>query len=98
MKAAGPLFRQAVLTVLVLLIVFFTPPLTANAAPTLHALLVILDADAELSDQARINKERMEDFLNNVKATLAYKKADCNVNIDHLLSSANHPKKKGNRR
>ena len=77
---------------LIFVFVFISPPIQAEAR-TLHALLIIMDADRTLSEQSQVNQQRMEDFLNNVEASLAYKKVDCDVRIDHLLSSANAPEK-----
>lgn len=79
-------------TLLIFAVVLTAPPIQAEAR-TLHALLIIMDADRTLSEQSQVNQQRIEKFLNNVEASLAYKKVDCNVRIDHLLSSANVPEK-----
>ena len=77
---------------LIFAVVFTSLPIQAEAR-TLHALLIIMDADRTLSEQSQVNQQQMEDFLNNVEASLAYKKVDCAVKIDSLTSSANSPKK-----
>lgn len=79
-------------TLLIFAVVSASAPVQAEAR-TLHALLIIMDADRTLSEQSQMNQQRMEDFLNNIKASLAYKKVDCAVKIDTLLSSADHPQK-----
>ena len=84
---------SGVLRVLSIFAVVFTSSLVVAEARTFHALLIIMDADRTLSEQAQVNQQRMEEFLNNIEASLAHKKVDCAVKIDLLASSAEHPEK-----
>lgn len=70
---------------IVLLFAFTVLPIRADSQPlTIHALLVIIDADPNLGDAMKVNRKNVENLLTTVGS-----KGDMNVKTQHLLSSKN---------